>query len=276
MNRSDFLNMIESRSPVDRHMLGEVVELINIFPYFQSAHLLLLKGLQDNNDVKFENQLKSSAIHIANRELLYHYLRHEPLAVKPAADPTPVQEEEHADNETHFSVLEEEHADNETNFSVLEGEPSSDILIVEPIRDKVSAHAGDEVSAPAGDDDLLELIDDDEVADEFVVDAHESKPAHDTKITRKQLQSDLIDKFIITNPRIEPSREKTDMPAVDLSRPSTEENGVFVTDTLAQIYVHQGYYSKAIDIYEKLSLKFPEKSSYFATQIEKVKEYLKK
>ena len=90
------------------------------------------------------------------------------------------------------------------------------------------------------------------------------------------MQSELIDKFIIANPRIEPQKEKTDVPNEDISKPFIEEAGGFVTETLAKIYLNQGYYSKAIDIYEKLSLKFPEKSSYFASQIEKVKEFIKK
>src|SRR5450759_2387034 len=75
MNRNDFLNMIENIVPVNRTMIGEVYELIDIFPYFQSAHLLLLKGLQNNADVKFENQLRNSAIHIADREVLYYLLK---------------------------------------------------------------------------------------------------------------------------------------------------------------------------------------------------------
>ena len=75
MNRNDFLNMIEDNIPVNRQMIGEVYELIDIFPYFQSAHMLLLKGLQNNADVKFENQLRNSAIHIADREVLYYLLR---------------------------------------------------------------------------------------------------------------------------------------------------------------------------------------------------------
>ena len=90
------------------------------------------------------------------------------------------------------------------------------------------------------------------------------------------LQSELIDKFINANPRIEPQKDKLYLPNEDISKPFTEESGGLVTETLAKIYVNQGYYSKAIDIYEKLSLKFPEKSSYFAFQIEKVKENIKK
>ena len=45
----------------------------------------------------------------------------------------------------------------------------------------------------------------------------------------------------------------------------------FVTETLAQIYASQGYFSQAKEIYEKLILAYPEKSAYFAALIEKLK-----
>jgi predicted house-cleaning noncanonical NTP pyrophosphatase (MazG superfamily) len=67
--------MMNESAPVNRQMIGDVYELIDIFPYFQSAHLLLLMGLQNTADVKFENQLRNSAIHIADREVLYNLLK---------------------------------------------------------------------------------------------------------------------------------------------------------------------------------------------------------
>ena len=90
------------------------------------------------------------------------------------------------------------------------------------------------------------------------------------------MQSELIDKFIHCKSEDRTVRDKSKVSLEDISKPFIEREGGFVTETLARIYISQGYYSKAIDIYEKLSLKFPEKSSYFASQIEKVKEYLKK
>lgn len=45
----------------------------------------------------------------------------------------------------------------------------------------------------------------------------------------------------------------------------------FYTETLALIYAEQGYYEQAIKIYSQLILAYPEKSAYFASLIEKLK-----
>ena len=80
MNKNDFLSLIGSNNPIDRQILAEINDLVNIFPYFQTAHLLLLKGMQDNSDIRFENQLKNSAIHVADREVLYNLLKVSPVS----------------------------------------------------------------------------------------------------------------------------------------------------------------------------------------------------
>jgi hypothetical protein len=125
--------------------------------------------------------------------------------------------------------------------------------------------------------DLLEL--DADTGRDAVIGKKVSQPVQSEEepiLKKKVLQSELIDKFILTNPRIEPVRDPSNVSGDDFSKPFAEKEGGFVTETLARIYIKQGYYSKAIDIYEHLSLKFPEKSSYFASQIELVKVHLKK
>ncbi len=134
------------------------------------------------------------------------------------------------------------------------------------------------IAAVPGTDDLLELEEADlrESGDTVTEDVPSPPLSLDAaEPDYKKSQSELIDKFILENPRIEPVREKTDAPVVDISKPFVEPRGGFITETLARIYLNQHYYSRAIDIYEKLSLKFPEKSSYFAAQIEKIKALIK-
>lgn len=52
----------------------------------------------------------------------------------------------------------------------------------------------------------------------------------------------------------------------------TKFDDLVCTETLATIYASQGFYSKAIEIYSKLILIYPEKNTYFAAQIDKLKQ----
>ncbi len=88
---------------------------------------------------------------------------------------------------------------------------------------------------------------------------------------KRQKSEDLIDKFLTEQPKID--RKKAPEIEGDLSEPSTKEIEI-VTEKMAEIYVMQGLYEKAIATYEKLILKKPEKNSYFAQKIKELKDKL--
>ncbi len=85
---------------------------------------------------------------------------------------------------------------------------------------------------------------------------------------------DIIDSFLQTgNKRIVPKKEAADE-IVDIAAPSIEENEALMTETLANIHIKQKHYHKAITIFEKLSLKYPEKSIYFAARIKEMERLI--
>jgi hypothetical protein len=85
----------------------------------------------------------------------------------------------------------------------------------------------------------------------------------------------LIDRFLLSKPgairRNSDDENKADNEnRINIVEKSITENDEFITETLADIYLQQKNYEKAMDAYKKLSLKYPEKSIYFATQIEEI------
>jgi len=310
MNRNDFLGMIENSGPADRQTIGEVSELINIFPYFQSAYMLLLKGLSNTSDVRFENQLRISAMHIADREVLYYFLKKEQVirdktetpvrphvpSINGDADSQQVVIELAKNSEDLINEIEKDYEGEKTDalsedglqvpqrlVSIHTESEIGDLVASVFVIDEDSGSEEERVffmdpgfSAPAEEkEDLLELETEESVNPPEELTREVDRESEKDEIDLRKMQSELIDKFILDNPRIETAKEKTETARVDISKPFVEEKGEFVTETLARIYVNQGYYSRAIEIYEKLCLKFPEKSSYFASQIEKIKGLLK-
>ena len=91
---------------------------------------------------------------------------------------------------------------------------------------------------------------------------------------KTEKKSSLIEKFLEVKPRMPKLKEDETVARQESSKQNDEENDDFVTETLASIYAQQGYYKKASHIFEKLSLKYPEKSTYFAAQIEKIKNLM--
>lgn len=92
----------------------------------------------------------------------------------------------------------------------------------------------------------------------------------DPKLKRQS----IVEKFL--SQEVETTKKPNFFSATTLAKASLEEHEDFITPTLAAIYEKQGNYSKAIDAYKKLALKFPEKSSYFAALILKVEQKQKK
>ena len=199
MEREPFFNYLEHPDQLDEQTLPVLKQLVEVYPVFQSAWILLLKNLKKLDDPAFDSYLEQAAIRIADRRKLYFFL-----------------------NET-------------GNENDLTGESKMD----DPL--------AIEYMTPG----LYQLKTKPEEKEETLIDLVKS-------IRKKQAEKALNDAEQIPQPKPEENAESS-----------------FVTETLAKIYSQQGHYQKAIAAYENLSLKYPEKSTYFAGQIEKIKELIK-
>jgi hypothetical protein len=106
------------------------------------------------------------------------------------------------------------------------------------------------------------------VSTSSINDLNQAPPKTTTNPSHKK-EAQIIERFIQEEPQIKhPSGIKLNNE--NKAKRSSEDKEELVTETLARIYTEQMLYHKAILTYKKLMLKFPEKSLYFAGQIEQL------
>ena len=247
--------------------MKEMEQLVVDYPYFAIGQTLLAIAYQNTKDERYENQLKRTAAIVPNRDKLrlFTLIARHRFESKPEipALPDEIAPTENVLAKTVSTEPEEERNSNiirekvfiipEIDLSGSHEELSAEMALLEEKRKSL-----DELKAIIANR-LKELED-----EKHRKEAELPKPK---KLSRKE----LIDKFILENPSI--SRPKAEFyNPISVAQNSIIDQENIVSETLAKIYEKQGYIDKAISIYEKLSLKYPEKSRYFAAQIERLKK----
>jgi hypothetical protein len=233
MNKEQIISLIENpdqTTTVDRQ---ELTDLVRTWPFFQTAHLLLLQNLNKYDSPEFAKQLRESALFIADRKVLFNSL----FGLAPLTNST----------ETSTTTLAV------TDLLEIDENPGNLTLEENPENGKHSPGLHD----PIPDTGF-------ELETETELNNHSEELPHPS-------QFQLIEKFVVENPAFSVNKLDLTEEREDISTDSIKEPEELATEMLAIVYTGQKLYDKAITIYEKLILKFPEKSAYFGDRIEELR-----
>lgn len=229
---------------LDKESLGELRSLLARYPYFQTARLLYLKNLFLLQDADFRTELQKSALYVADLSLLFYYIEGERFVI---------------------SKHGEKRAENEG------GSTDRTLDLIDRFLSDLPAQSAKELSFPQ------------EVSIDYTSILLQEEAVQESAVPLKNQA--LIDDFIEkqnAQPAVEeiPEQDVADEEpevAIEQAEETEEADGEktegeeldesYFTETLAKIYVKQHRYDKALEIIEKLNLKYPKKNIYFADQI---------
>jgi tetratricopeptide (TPR) repeat protein len=285
INKPDAVNDIQSIS---------LEKIVQEFPYFQSARALHLKGLYNQNSFKYNYALKITAAHTTDRSVLFDFITSDTFTVvqkelyeKQLSDLHEISVNEieivevvEPKLEPKINTLEESILTSIKNSTPLEEEIIESTIII--AEEKIELDIQHEVDAEKLEigkpldfsknekhsfQEWLQLSKIQPISREEKAEEVESPSEAEIE---KRKKNELIDKFIETSPKIPPIKNDIIISNI-IFEPSNADNSYIMTETLARVYLEQKKYQKAIQAYEILILKYPEKSSFFADRILDIK-----
>ncbi|RED47208.1 hypothetical protein DFQ10_101991 [Winogradskyella eximia] len=285
---------------------------INQYPYFQSLRALYLKGLKQKESYKYNNALKITAAYTSNRSVLFDYITSDVFNQNEISERIKQNIEDIKSIEVNavddISVNKSVTIDDalKEQIKATEGVLDPGLFEAKPIPEpkleqeapkiedsiiavdvkNITAEKQLNIGKPLEFDksenhsftEWLKITsfkpinrDDDNVEIEQKEETTSKNEAIEVETTTPlQDKLAIIDKFISNNPKIKPVSNNAPKPKLVNNDDAISDS--LMTETLARIYLEQKNYDKAIQSYKILSLKYPEKSSFFAHQIKLVKE----
>jgi tetratricopeptide (TPR) repeat protein len=253
----------------------EMEQLVADYPYFAIGQALLTIAYQNTDDQRYDSQLRRTAALMPNRDKLRlftviakHRFESEPDIPALPDEFMPAAPEANTPTDNVFSSIESIETKEEQNSGIIREK----VFIIPEIdlsgsQEELSAEMALLEEKRKSLDELKAII----AARLKQIEEEKQKKETEQPEPKKLSRKELIDKFILENPSI--SRPKAEFyNPISVAQNSIIDQENIVSETLAKIYEKQGYFEKAISIYEKLGLKYPEKSRYFAAQIERIKE----
>ena len=285
MNTYEFTYLLNKPNAIkDKHTLG-LEKIVNEFPYFQSAKALLLKGLYNQESFQYNPALRKTAAYTTDRSVLFDFITSGNFA---PVQKLFIEEKEAFINEIKVNDLEivtviSSKTENKTETSTLEQSIVNSIKeagidetisnnkeIITTVSEKLNIGKPLDFSKDEKHSfqEWLQLANFSPIKREKEEIQEKIKPISNTVDPLKQKKIALIDRFIENNPKISPVKEMSKIAHIP---EQTQDQSYLMTETLAKVYLEQKKYQKAIQAYEILILKYPEKSTFFADRISDIR-----
>lgn len=233
-----YIQLMNNPREMDKSTLLDLKDIVEQSPYCSLAQVLFFMNLKKCDLILWEKQLNVAAVYTGSRNKLAQLLRS-------------VDEKDNKEIKQPEQPVVPEVKKEEIKETVVDSEK------VEP----------KDVQVPVE----KEIVQESEKADDGIDILETIHSYEDPKLSENPSRDEIIEQFLKTQPKITKMIKDKEIILDEKPTGSLVENFDFATETLANLYVEKGAFDKAILIFEKLSLKNPEKSSYFADQIEKLK-----
>ncbi|MCK9451377.1 MAG: hypothetical protein M0Q90_06780 [Bacteroidales bacterium] len=279
MDKATFIRFLKEPETMNRDSIIELIDLASQFPYSSIVHTILAMNMHLVNHIVYDSQLKLAASLMPDRNLLRLHIQKInqlktlpdlPDEYRPITPSASYVETENAPKAT------ESQKTVETEKVRAEKSAAAKPITEEKNTETPTTHekAADEEQNFSTDRKRQSLEELKRILAERIneIESKKKQPSKPKKTGESTEKTAIIDKFIEQSPSISRPKPEFYNPVTSAQNSLIDQENI-VSETLAKIYLNQGHHDKAISVYQKLSLKYPEKSIYFAGLIEEAKKH---